>query len=202
MVRFRLVSIVMAALLGFPLAILAGPADELTLGGFGETELVVVSDDELDGMRGGVLLHIDGMEIRMALGIQTSVDDRVLLRTELGVEDLQHADQFGNGANAAAAVTAVSDVRTALPEGRAVPFTGNERVANSAGDLDGTYVTHVVGRHDLQAVVFNRLDGVAIQTLGEMQIEIGNFQQHQNRVNMNQMGSSLSTRMEDTSTFR
>ncbi|MEM7412627.1 MAG: hypothetical protein AAF430_20520 [Myxococcota bacterium] len=185
------------------LAPLASVAEEDLLAELDAGALEAVSDEELDSMRGGVLLHIDGLEIRMALGIQTSVDNQVLLRTELGVEDLQHADQFGTGAPSTAAVTAISEVPGALPTPvESTPFTGRETVLRTAGSLEGTQVHHVVGRHDLQAVVFNRLDGVSIQTLGEMQIEIGNFQQHQNTVNMNRAGSALSNRMQDTATFR
>jgi hypothetical protein len=97
----------------------------------------VAGDSELAELRGGIEFEQDGFQVRMSMGIDTLVDDVLVLRTEV----------TGDGA---------------------------PRV-ESAGDPDHIQVIHRAGPFDLQAVVRNRVDGVALETVGTMNIEVRNF---------------------------
>jgi hypothetical protein len=116
-------------------------------------QLPVASEEELADLRGGLLVHVDGLELRIAIGLETRVDDQVLLRTSVGTEDLLRA----RGAH------------------EADTTGGSGPRMEAAGDPNGTQVFHWVGPADLSAVVRNRLDGVSIETIGRMEIEVPNF---------------------------
>jgi hypothetical protein len=120
-------------------------------------QMPVASDAELGELRGGFVFKVDGLELRMAIGLETRVGDQVLLRSEIGAEDLRH---LGAG---------LGGDTSALHLGPRVV---------TAGDPNTTEVIHQIGAADLNALVRNRVDDVSIQNIGRMQIEVPNFSEH------------------------
>jgi hypothetical protein len=116
----------------------------------------VATDAELGDLRGGYIFKADGLEFRIAIGLETRVGKDLLLRTEVGAEDLSHGAAGQGGTS--------SDLSP---------------VVQMAGDPTKTLVVHRVSPADLSAFVSNRVDGVTIDTVGHMDIEVPNFSQHQ-----------------------
>jgi hypothetical protein len=124
------------------------------------TGLPVASEEQLDELRGGYIFHVNGVEFRMAVGLETKVGDTLLLRTRIGDEDLRHTAS-GDGASSTG---------------------GLDALVQTGGDPNQTFVIHRVSPSDLSSVVTNRVDGVSVTTVGDMQIEIPNFSQHESAV--------------------